>query len=335
MTRVQIAGIAAYLPPDVLTSAEVEARIRAHSPGPALPSGLIEALTGIRARRIAAEGVHSSDLAAEAAKRVLSRTGTHPREVDLLIYAAASQDLIEPATANIVQEKTGTSCPVFDLKNACNSFLNAVQVGASLIQSGAHRTVLIATGETPSRGINWRVRDRAEFKRGFLGYTLGDAGAAALLRPADDERGIFYQSFRTISRHWDLATLPGGGSMHPRGDEWATFRGDSVRLKQAFLAAGPGILRDALAATETSFADYQRVFVHQVSMPALDGFVALSRAPREKVEVTVPDLGNMAAASMPVAFAQAEARGAIRRGDLAMWIGLAAGISLGVMLMRY
>lgn len=305
-----------------------------HSPGLRVPNGIIEGMTGIRTRRVAAEDMNSSDLAAEAAKRVLEKTNTSPDQVDLLIFASVCQDLAEPATANIVQEKVGTSCPVFDLKNACNSFINALQVAESLIQVGAYRTVLVTVGETITRSIRWSLPDRQSFKRSFLGYTLGDAGAAALLVSSTDEQGIFYRSFRTLSRYWDTLTVLGGGSMHPRGDEYTYFEGDGSRLKKAFGEIGPGLIFEALAVTETSFEDYQRVFVHQVSMPILDSFLDVTQVPREKIVVTVQTLGNMGAASMPVGFALAEERGEIHPGDQVMWIGLASGASAGVMLMQ-
>jgi 3-oxoacyl-[acyl-carrier-protein] synthase III len=182
-TPVGLVGVAGYVPPARRSSSEVEQQVAVMSPQVNVPAGVIELMTGIRFRHVAAEGVNASDLAAEAARRVLQKTGVPPADIDLLIYASVSQDLLEPATANIVQEKLGTSCPVFDLKNACNSFLNAVQVAEALIQNGTCETVLVTVGEMPSRCIKWSVKDREDFKLSFLGYTLGDAGAAALLRP--------------------------------------------------------------------------------------------------------------------------------------------------------
>ena len=334
MVQVRVAGISAYFPPDERTSHQVEELIRTHSPGLQVPHGIIESVTGIRTRRVAAEDVNSSDLAAEAGKKVLEKTNTSPDQVDLLIFASVCQDLAEPATANIVQEKVGTSCPVFDLKNACNSFLNALQVAEALIQSGAYRTVLVTVGETITRSIRWSVPDRQSFKRSFLGYTLGDAGAAALVVASADETGIFHRSFRTVSRYWDTLTVLGGGSMHPRGDEYTYFEGEGTQLKEAFSEIGPGLIFDALAVTETSFMDYQRVFVHQVSMPILDSFLEATNLPREKVFVTVQQFGNMGSASMPVGFALAEEQGEIGPGDRVMWIGLASGASVGVVLMQ-
>lgn len=226
MLRTAITGVAAHLPPLARTSAEVERMIGVHSPGFRVPPGIVERRTGVRTRRVAAGGVNCSDLAAAAARKVLEQTGTHAREVDLLIFASASQNLIEPATANIVQEKVGTACPVFDLKNGCNSFLNALQVADSLIQAGAHRNVLIAVGEMPSRAINWSVDGRRSLKRSFVGYTVGDAGAAALVAPASGEHGIAHCAFETVSKHWGLATVPAGGTMHGYEAQYRYFQGD-------------------------------------------------------------------------------------------------------------
>ncbi len=330
-----VRGVAAAFPSRRVDGAEVERIIRSHSPGVRLPDGVIALVSGVKERRYAGEGIYASDLAAEAGRAVLLRTGTPASAVDLLIFAAASQDLTEPATANIVQEKVGTHAAVFDLKNACNSFLNALQVAEAFIRSGMYRCVLVAAGEIPSRSINWQAENRREVQENFPGYTLGDAGAAALLTSAEpgSGSGIFYRAFHTASAHWGLATIPGGGTMHPRGDEHTYIRGDGAALKKAFAATGPQVLRDALRDTGLAYDDFAAILVHQVSMPYLREFLATAGIPREKVVVTLPQFGNMAAASLPVAYTLAQAEGRIRPGDRVVWIGLAAGISIGVMMM--
>lgn len=333
--RARIAAVSAVLPPDERSSADIAELIRASSRTYKVAPRLIELTTGIRSRRVAAPDVNSSDLAAEAGRRVLETTQTDPESVDLLIFASASQDLMEPATANLVQEKVGTNCPVFDVKNACNSFLNGLQIADSFIRCGAYRRVLVTVGETPSRGIKWSVANWNDFKKSFLGYTLGDAGAAALLEPSDDDRGFFYQSFRTVSKYWDIATILGGGSMYGHGKEHAFIQGDGAVLRNAFIKIGPGILTEALEATETCLADFRRIFVHQVSKPTLTEFSKISGVSEDKIEVTIQDFGNMASASLPVALALAHERGDITAGDLIMLIGMAAGVSLGVLLMRF
>ena len=224
---------------------------------------------------------------------------------------------------------------MFDVKNACNSFLSGIQVADGLIKAGAARRILVTSGETPSRSIKWSVRDREDFKFSFPGYTLGDAGAAALLVASDDERGIFHQSFQTVSRHWQVATIPGGGSAHPRGDEFSYFRSDGTALRDAFVENGAGILERALAETGTCLSDYSRILVHQVAMPFLRVFIDVTGVPPEKVEVTLPEHGNIASTTLPVAFAQSVALDGIQPGDNVLWIGLASGISVGVMCMKY
>ena len=331
--RVRIAAVASSIPSGRRSSLEVEEMVAANSPGSRIPKGIVELMTGIQCRPVADESVMSSDLAADAARRVLAATGTDPSEVGLLIFASASQDLLEPATANIVQEKVGTSCPVFDIKNACNSFLCGVQVAESLIQTGACRKAIVATGEIPSRSIKWSVTDREDFKLSFPAYTFGDAGAAALLELSTDGSGIDHRAFQTVSRFWDVGTLPGGGSMHPRGDEFSYFRGDGTRLKDAFAEVGPAIIYEALAATGTEFADYRRFLVHQVAMPFFKEFVKHTGVPKDRVVLTLPEYGNLAAATLPVGYALATGRGEIAPGDRVMWIGLAGGISIAVMCM--
>jgi 3-oxoacyl-[acyl-carrier-protein] synthase-3 len=308
--------------------------IRAASPGVKFPSGVVEMITGIRSRHVGAESDQASDLAAAAARAATAKANVDPLNIDALIFASASQDMMEPATANMVQEKVGTHCPVLDIKNACNSFICGVQVAEALIAAGTHRNVLVAVGEMPSRAIKWAVEDREDLRLSFPGYTFGDAGAAALVTPADGRRGIFYRQFRTESRFWDIGTLAGGGSVHPRGDEWSYFRGDGTRLRDAFVAVGPGLLDDALAETGTTIQDYSRILVHQVTMPFLKAFLRHSGVPPEKLVLTLPDFGNMAAASMPIQLAIAQERGEVQPGDLVAWVGLAGGISIGVMLME-
>ena len=330
----RLQGAAVYLPAAVLSSEDLEARVRAESPGVNIPWHAVRRISGVKSRHIAADDEQTSDLAAAAARVSLARAAVDRKDVDALIFAAASQDLTEPATANIVQEKLGTNCPVFDIKNACNSFLCGLQVAESLIASGQYRNVLVASGEIPSRGIKWSVRDFDDFRLSFAGYTLGDAGAAALVSGTDDHRGIFYRKFQTESRYWNIGTVPGGGSMHPRGDEWTYFVGDGTRIGAAVASIGPGIFHDALRATGTTIHDYARILVHQVTMPFLKEFCGTTGVPMNKLVVTLPALGNMASASMPVQLALAEARGEVRSGDLVAWVGMASGISLGVMLME-
>lgn len=331
--RVQLAAVTAYLPETVRTSREVEERIAAESPAVRVRPGIIAARTGIQARRVAADHEQCSDLAVHAARAALEQAELELHDIDLLIFAAASQDLIEPATAHIVQHKLGTRCQVLDVKNACNSFLNGVQVAESLICTGAARHALVVTGEVCSRAVRWHVRDADEFRRFFPGWTMGDAGAAVVLTPATSEgKGIRHRAFAARSGYWPLATIPYGGSMHPRGDEYAYLHGDGPALKDAFVAEGPAILHDMLRAAGLTFDDVDHIFVHQVGEAYHAALLAATGMPSHKVRGTVTHFGNMASATLPVAHAHALADGTVQPGDRVLWLGMASGISVGVFI---
>jgi acyl-CoA:acyl-CoA alkyltransferase len=331
--RVQLAGVAAYLPETVRTSRDVEARIAAESPAVRVRPGIIAARTGIHARRVAAEHEQCSDLAVKAARAALAQAGLEAHEVELLIFAAASQDLIEPATAHIVQHKLGTRCQVLDVKNACNSFLNGVQVAESLLCTGAATNALVVTGEICSRAVRWHVRDAEEMRRFFPGWTMGDAGAAVVLTAATHEdRGIRHRAFAARSAYWPLATIPYGGSMHPRGDEYAYLHGDGPALKDAFVREGPAILHAMLRDAGVTFDDVDHIFVHQVGEAYHAALLAATGMPAHKVRGTVAELGNMASATLPVAHARAVADGTVQPGDRVLWLGMASGISVGVFI---
>jgi acyl-CoA:acyl-CoA alkyltransferase len=332
--RVRIVSIASELPPCVRTSEDVEALVAERSPELRFRRGVIESTTGIRTRRVAQDHVQCSDLAAAAARTALAEARLDPLDVGLLIFASAGQDLIEPATAHIVQKKLGTRCPVFDIKNACNSFLDGLQVAEALILSGAYDTVLVTSGEVCSRAIKWRIRDAEEFRRHFPAYTMGDAGAAAVVTRSEDERGIFFRACASRSEHWELATIPAGGSMHPRGEEFTYLQGDGPRLRSIFADVGPAIFQQMLSDAGVRHQDFDRIFIHQVSVSYHRELLRRTGMTADKVESTVEEYGNLASASIPVSFSLAQARGAIGPGDRVLWVGIASGISIGVVMMN-
>lgn len=347
-----IAAVAVHVPEDSLGSREVERRIAGSGPYRPRP-GLIESVTGIALRHVAPADWQASDLAAAAAVKLLAGAGLAASDLDLLIFASASQDMVEPATAHILSAKLGARCPVFDVKNACNSVLNAIQVAEALITAGQYDRVLICTGELPSRAIRWSVRDRAQFAESFPGYTLSDSGAAVLLQAdrahdaancgvsgadgSDDgakPRGIFHRAFSADSTAWEVGTLPGGGTAHPRDLEATYFRMDGARLHAAFEALGPGLVLDALAEHGLTWDDFAIVAVHQVTVPLLEAFLRRTGLPAERLVPVLPEHGNLASAALPFQLAQALEQGRCGPGDRIALIGLAGGVSLGIVFAR-
>lgn len=337
MMRVRIAGTASYLPEQIYDSNAIIERVKRHSNGKMtfLNGRMLEMATGIKERRYLDDHMDASDLAVGAICNLVDKYGFDLRTVDALIFASASHDVSEPATAHIVQHKLGISVPVFDVKNACNSFINGIQVGEALIQSGQYRRVLVCNGESPSRFVRWNLESKAALREYMAGLTFGDAGTAVLLEPSIDDSGIFYRKFQSHSHLWDIGGVFAGGSHYTRDLDYAYFRGNSDRLREAFEVIGAQLLDCAMLETGLSFDDFQRILVHQVTMNFLDLYLDRTGIPRDKVEITLPTHGNMAAASMGVSLAQAEERGAIQRGDNVLFTGIAGGVSLGVLMLKY
>jgi 3-oxoacyl-[acyl-carrier-protein] synthase-3 len=328
--RAELLAVGTYLPDTIRTSGQIESLIAEASKGFVPPPGIVEAMTGIRSRHVASSGQQCSDLAAHAARDALHCAGLVAEDVDLLIFASAGQDLLEPATSTITADKLGLRCPTFDVKNACNSLLNGLDIASSLIATGRCETALVVTGEIPSRCIRWDIKDREDFRLHFAGYTFGDAGAAILLGAGENGRGFVHGEFLTEPQHWAMGTLAGGGSMHPRGDEHTYFRGDGAQLFGAFAGLGTAVLHRALASMETDLDDWDVVLVHQVTVPMHRAFLRATGIESTRTVLLVDQLGNCASASLALQLHRAFESGRLGAGARVLWVGLAGGISVGV-----
>jgi 3-oxoacyl-[acyl-carrier-protein] synthase III len=333
----KIASLGVYLPESMRTTKQTELDLREQNPKLKLATGLIHRLTGVDAVHLRPDGWQTSDLAVAAAKIALAES---PGAPDLLIFASASQDLIEPATSHIVAAKLGFESPVMDVKNACNSVINAMQVGEALIASGQYRRVLIASGEQPSHGVRWKLKDHEQFIRSFPGYTMSDGGAAVILEATDpaatDGRGpgILDSSFVAVSKHWGIGTLPTGGSMNPRSMDHAYFDMDGSGLQQAFLELGPAPVLDLLEKNGLVWDDFDLVAIHQVALPYLPPIFERLGVADDKSVITIADHGNLASVTLPLQLVRAREARMVGPGSLVLLIGLAGGISLGLMVVR-
>jgi 3-oxoacyl-[acyl-carrier-protein] synthase III len=333
ITAARIAALGVFLPGDRRSTAETEARLAAENPGLRLPSGLIGRLTGVRGVHVRPDGWQTSDLAVAAARRALEQS---PGPVDLLVFASASQDLIEPATSHIVAAKLGIAASVMDVKNACNSLLQGMQVAEALIATGQARRALVVSGEQPSHAVRWRLESDAQFLRSFPGYTMSDGGAAVLLESSDEPGvGIIGSRFAAHSEYWDVGTLPTGGSVNPHAIGGSYFDMDGRALERAFRRVGLGIFHDTLAAVGVRRDELDFVAVHQVALPMHRRIVELLGIDPAITEETISSHGNLASVSLPVQLHRAVAQGRVRPGSLVALVGLAGGISLGVTVLRW
>lgn len=327
---VGLRSIAHVLPERRVTSDELaEAFVDAR--GEQIMSGrILSRLTGVRERRYADAGTCSSDLAAAAATTALNRAGILPTDIDLVIFAAASHDISEPATANRVQELTGCSrARVMDVKNACNSFLDAMDVARALIRTGVCKRVLIATGEVISLFVEMTVREGVDASELVAGLTLGDAGAAAVVEEMGPKSigRIENGAFLTLGQHWSASRLLGGGSMHGRDYSDNYFMSNSRLLFSLATEHVPVVVGRVMAEQGWASGDVDLVVPHQASTQIVRNICHSTGLDIEKCTITGDFLGNTAAASIPVALSLAIEAGRLDGAERILLVGGAAGFS--------
>jgi 3-oxoacyl-(acyl-carrier-protein) synthase III len=325
-----IKAISTYLPDNIVDNDGIIDKIISDNIG--LNRLILSRLHGSNTRHFANQGIQVSDLACSAAAKILQSESNI--NIDLLIFAAASSDLIEPATANIIQVKLGLQCPVMDIKNACNSFVSAIHAASAFIEAGYYENVLIVNGEKLSEVINYNPRDEVHLTRCLASYSLGDAGAAILIGHGEGSK-IIYQKFSSFGEYWDLCTVAGGGSMAFRNPEKYFFESDSRTLKMVFSVKVPDFVFKSFQEAGWKLEDIDCVISHQVSSTTISQLADILRIPLEKCINTFELYGNTAAATIPLAIDYALKEGKLKRGDKLFILGMAAGISLSVQLIEW
>src|SRR5689334_21273409 len=229
-----VTGIGHYLPDRVVTTEEVVDRVNECSGRKVVSARVIRMFSGVEERRYAPPGTTSSELAARGGRAALEYAGVAPEDVDLLPLAEVTKDVIEPATAYIVQERLGCwNAAVFDAKTACNSFLTALDVACMKIWLGQAERVLVTTGEVASVHISWAVDDDADAELELPALTVGDGGAAFLIEPREGAgRGLLPGLHRSDGREWRLSTVLSGGNLKPHDNSSYHMECDGARLHE-------------------------------------------------------------------------------------------------------
>lgn len=328
-----IRRVAVHVPEDRQTDTEIEDGIRSRNPGLRLMPGLLRQMYGFEERRVAPAGTRPSDLAAAAARRLLDESGLSPDAVDLLVFASACEDLEEPATAHVVADRLGLRAAVFDVKNACNGVLNALEIADALIRAGRYRRVLVVTGERGSAlsRLPFPVGDRDELALLLPALTLGDLGAAMLLE-ASDRPGLLGLRFFTNSAGWQAATVT--NPYFSPAAPVTSLRFDS----QALAAAFAGMEKEAMDTLrewghEPDALDL--VCLHQPSVPFTRTILDSTGLSRDRTVTVFPRYGNVATASLPLQLVEAARHDRLRPGALVAFLGLASGASAGLLLMEW
>lgn len=327
--NVFIKNIEVYLPGEAISNHHLAEKVSLE--GTPIPADLLKKTMGSKFRYHAKKEEQVSDLAVQAAKKLLSQ---YKSTIDLLIFASASADLIEPATCNIVHQKLNLTCPAFDVKNACNSVLSALEIGGSLLKTSPIKNVLIVSGEKPSDSITYSLSSSAEMRERFAAFSFGDAGMAILLEKTDEDKGFIFQKSRTFGEHWPLCTIKGGGSMFPKDASQLIFTGHTYQLKSVFNDITKPFLQECLSESGVKLEDISYICTHQVSASMYEDMSKYLNFPLDRFIPLFEEFGNTASISVPLAYHHLTTSKDLKHGDHIMLLGLAAGVNISIQILK-
>ncbi|OYU27723.1 MAG: 3-oxoacyl-ACP synthase [Burkholderiales bacterium PBB2] len=320
----RIIGTGSYLPPLRLSNAELAAQLAAD--GIETSDEWIVERTGIHARHFAAEGVTASDLALPAAQAAIAAAGIADEEIDLIIVATSTPDMVFPSTACLLQHKLGIAGgAAFDVQAVCSGFVYALTVADSMIRTGAANKALVVGAEVFSRILDFKDRTTC--------VLFGD-GAGAVVLGASDTPGILATELHADGKHSGILCVPGhvsGGKVS--GDPLLKMDGQAVfKLAVGVLEK---VARSVLEKAGRSEDDIDWLIPHQANIRIMQGTAKKLKLPLDKVVVTVDQHGNTSAASIPLALDVAVRDGRVKAGDTVMLEGVGGGFTWGAVLLDF
>ena len=318
----RITGTGSYLPPRRLSNADLVAQLAAQRVESS--DDWIVERTGIRARHFAADGVFSSDLALHACRHALEAAGVAASEIDLIIVATSTPDMVFPSTACILQHKLGAAGgAAFDVQAVCSGFVYALTVADAMIRTGAAHKALVVGAEIFSRILDFKDRTTC--------VLFGD-GAGAVVLEASDTPGLLASDLHADGRHVGILCVPGhvaGGQV--LGDPLLKMDGQAVfKLAVGLLESAAHAVLTKAGRTE---ADIDWLVPHQANIRIIQSTARKLKLSMDKVIVTVDQHGNTSAASIPLALDVAVRSGRIRPGDTLMLEGVGGGFTWGAVLL--
>jgi 3-oxoacyl-[acyl-carrier-protein] synthase-3 len=324
--RSRILGTGHYLPPIVRTNADLEKMVDTSD-------AWITERTGIRERRIAPDGVVTSDMATHAAREALAMAGLQPSDLDMIIVGTVTPDMPMPATAVYVQQKLGaTTCPAFDLSAACAGFVFGLTIADKFVSSGTMKNVLVVGVELLSRVIDWNDRTTC--------VLFGDGAGAVVVGPTDDSgSAILSTAIHTDGALAGSLMIPGGGSVTPASHEMIDQKLHKVHMKgqDIFKVAVRNLFsasKNALEAAGMTSENVDWICAHQANLRIIDQVTSRLAVPAEKVLINIDRVGNTSSASIPILVDENFRSGKIKKGDTVLMCALGAGISWGSALVR-
>ncbi|MGI4853240.1 MAG: beta-ketoacyl-ACP synthase III [Janthinobacterium lividum] len=325
--RAKISAVGSYVPPRVMTNQDLEKLVET-------TDQWIMERTGIRERHIVDPGMATSDLATEAAKVCLQRRGIDASEIDCIIVGTVTPDMLFPATACLVQMKLGaTKAWGFDLSAACSAFTYSLQVGAKLVESGAHKRVLVIGGDTMSSIVDYTDRSTC--------ILFGDGAGCVLLEPCEEgEVGLVDFWHEVDGSGGSALCMPAGGSLHPSSIE--TVTGRQHFIKQEGSTVYKFAVRKMMEASETVLArneitgeDLACFIPHQANKRIILATAERLGLSEDKVVINIDRYGNTTGGTIPLAMDTALQEGRLKKGDLVLLASVGAGFTVGATLLQW
>lgn len=325
--RAKISALGTYVPPRLLTNKDLESMVDTSD------QWILERV-GIRERHIADKGVASSDLAVEAARKALAERGIEAGEVDAIIVATVTPDMLFPCTACIVQHKLGAkSVWGFDLNGACSAFLYAVQVGSQFILTGAHKKVLVIGSDVMSSIIDYT--DRATC------VIFGDGAGAVVLEPADDDSLGMVDFIHEVDGSGGCSLyMPGGGSLHPSthatvDQKMHYVHQDGQAVFKFAVRKQTELCEKILKRNGLSAKDVDAFIPHQANRRIIMATADRLGLNPEKVIINIDRYGNTTAGTIPLAMHTARTEGKLKKGNMVLMASVGAGFTVGATLLRW
>lgn len=325
--RAKISALGTYVPPRLLTNADLEKMVDT-------TNDWIMTRVGIRERHIVEKGVATSDLAVEAAKKALAQRGFGPTDIEALIVGTVTPDMLFPSTACLVQHKLGAKGAWgFDVSAACSAFLYSLQTGAQFIATGTHKRVLVIGADVMSSIIDYA--DRATC------VIFGDGAGAAILEPAEDDSvGLIDFIHEVDGAGGCYLYMPGGGSLNPSTHETVDKRMHYVHQdgQQVFKFAvrkQTEACEKLLARNGLKGSDIDAFIPHQANLRIINATADRLGLRPESVIVNIEQYGNTTAGTIPLAMNTAIEQGKLKKGSLVLLASVGAGFTVGAALMRW
>lgn len=323
---VGVIGTGSFVPEKIVTNHDLEKVVDTSDEW-------IVSRTGIKERRFADENISTSDLAAEAGKRAIEDAGLKPEDIDLIIVATLTPDMILPSTACFVQEKVkAVNAAAFDLSAACTGFLYALTVGQQMINGGINKNVLVIGAEAMSKVLDMTDRNTC--------VLFGDGAGAVVLSEVEEGKGILATELGADGTGAMYLNIPAGGSKNPATDitvkekmHFLKMEGTGV-FKFAVRAMGSASLK-AVEKANLSVSDVDYLVPHQANLRIIKAAAKKMKLPMEKVKVNLDKFGNVSAGSIPIALDEAVKEGSVKEGDNIVLVGFGGGLTWGSCLIKW